>query len=321
MPKPFKFRYVNEIVGGFVLLTVALLVTGVILAGHYQEWFTPVHTVRIRFPAEGSLGLRKGSEVEILGTSVGQVERIHILDDDSMAGELRIKGDFFRFVRQDSKFKVSKRYQVAGESFLEIKRGTNQPPTDETVFLVEKDTEIIEIAQQLLNQVREATIPLLGQVRLTAEEYGALASDLRSPDGPLMKLLGNLEKMSDGLNKGEGTAGRLLRDPSTMDEVNRILREVTASIEQVQKVVTQVQGVMTDVKNTTTQLPPMAARIGRETEDLPGMMLQTQETLRQAERLIEGIQKHWLLNKYIPQPKPTDLIPPSEVNVPQQVKP
>ena len=34
--KPFKFRYVNEITGVFVLLIVALLVAGIILAGRAQ---------------------------------------------------------------------------------------------------------------------------------------------------------------------------------------------------------------------------------------------------------------------------------------------
>ena len=73
MAKPFRFRYVNEIVGGFVMLVVALLVVGVILAGNAQEWFTPVHVVRISFPEAGSLGVQKGAAVMIMGTEVGRM--------------------------------------------------------------------------------------------------------------------------------------------------------------------------------------------------------------------------------------------------------
>ena len=39
MTQKFKFRYVNEIVGGFVLLVFLLLLVGVLLAGHAQHWF------------------------------------------------------------------------------------------------------------------------------------------------------------------------------------------------------------------------------------------------------------------------------------------
>ena len=73
MNKPFKFRYVNEIVGVFVLVVVAALIVGIILAGRAQEWFVPVHHLVLDFPEEGSLGLQKGAEVQILGTPVGVV--------------------------------------------------------------------------------------------------------------------------------------------------------------------------------------------------------------------------------------------------------
>jgi len=330
MAKPFKFRYVNEIVGGFVLLTIALLVAGVLLVGHYQEWFTPTYRVHLIFPAEGSLDLRKGSEVKILGAVVGRVEKIHIEEDDSMTGEMFIKGDAFRFVRTDSKVIVKKAFAVMGDSYIEVIKGKGARLADGGSLTVTKDTEIFEIAQQLLNQVREAIIPLLGQIRLTAEEYGGLAADLRADDGPLikltdnlgglitqlrseegplMKILGDLQVISAGLKNGEGTAGKMLRDPATADEVNKILGQVSDSIAQVEK-------ILEDVKRTTVQLPPMAAKVGREADDLPGLVLQTQETIRQTERLIDGIQQHWLIRGYVPQPQPTQLIPPSEVAVP-----
>ena len=81
MAKPFKFRYVNEIVGTFVLLIVVVLIVTVLLAGHAQEWFTPEYRYRLNFPEEGSLGIQAGSPVEILGTTVGKVRRVLVRDD------------------------------------------------------------------------------------------------------------------------------------------------------------------------------------------------------------------------------------------------
>ena len=290
MNKPFKFRYVNEIVGSFVLVVLAALVVGIILAGRAQEWFEPVHVLRMSFPAEGSLGLQKGAEVQILGTTVGTVQGIRIREDGRMRGRLTVKGDFIRFVRIDSEALVKKKSGIAGDAYVEITQGHGLERDPEMPLNVVKDTEITEIAQDILKRLQENTVPAI-------QEYTALAADLRSTNGPLMKLLANLEGITAGLERGEGSAGQLLRDPAVADEIERILDEV--------------KKILVDVKAATAQLPPVAARVGKETEDLPGLMVQTQETLREAERLIEGIQQHWLIRKYVPTPPATEMIPAS----------
>ncbi len=73
---------------------------------------------------------------------------------------------------------------------------------------------------------------------------------------------------------------------------------------------TEATGVMKDTKRLSGAL---AAQAG----DLAGLLSQTQETLRQTDRLIEGIQRHWLLRKYIPQPSSTELISPLDVPSPK----
>ena len=297
MNKPFKFRYVNEIVGGFVLVVIAALIVGIILAGKAQEWFVPVYELRLSFPEDGSLGLQKGAEVQILGTTVGTVTGIRVREDGRMRGRLTVKGDFIRFIRMDSKAIVKKKYGIAGDAYVEITQGKGLERELEMPLVVTKDTEITEIAQDILKRLQETTVPAI-------EEYTALAADLRSTTGPLMKLMANLEQITAGLERGEGSVGQLLRDPAMANEIQLILGQVNESLAEVKK-------ILADVKNTTVQLPPVAERVGKETEDLPGMVLQTQETLREAERLIEGIQQHWIIRKYVPEPPATEMIPAS----------
>lgn len=297
MNKPFKFRYVNEIVGGFVLVVIAALIVGIILAGKAQEWFVPVYELRLSFPEDGSLGLQKGAEVQILGTTVGTVTGIRVREDGRMRGRLTVKGDFIRFIRMDSKAIVKKKYGIAGDAYVEITQGKGLERELEMPLVVTKDTEITEIAQDILKRLQETTVPAI-------EEYTALAADLRSTNGPLMKLMANLEQITAGLERGEGSVGQLLRDPAMANEIQLILGQVNESLAEVKK-------ILADVKNTTVQLPPVAERVGKETEDLPGMVLQTQETLREAERLIEGIQQHWIIRKYVPEPPATEMIPAS----------
>lgn len=302
MSKPFKFRYVNEIVGTFVLLVMLALVAGIILAGRAQDWFEKVHELQLILPAEGSLGLQKGAEVQILGTSVGRVERIRVRDDGSMSGLMTVKGDFIRFVRADSRALVKKKFGVAGDAFVEITKGQGAELGDEPALVAVKDTELTEIAQDILKQIQDATLPAI-------QEYTQLAADLRSADGPLMKLLAHLEQITGALERGEGSAGQLLRDPAAAQEIQRILAQVNAALAEVQK-------ILADVKATTAQIPPMAAKVGREVDDLPGTVVQTQETIREAERLIEGIQQHWIIRKYVPQPQVPAMIPAVEAGGP-----
>jgi phospholipid/cholesterol/gamma-HCH transport system substrate-binding protein len=288
MSKPFKFRYVNEIVGTFVLVVMAALIAGIILAGRAQDWFEPVREIRLEFPEEGSLGLQQGAEIQILGATVGRVGKIRVKDDGSMYTTLAIKGDFIRFVREDSRAVIKKKFGVAGDAFVEITQGRGAPLGEDAAMQATRDTELLEIAQEILKRIQEAIVPLL-------DEHTKLAAELRNPDGALMKLLANLETVSRGLAEGEGSAGQLLRDPAVAQKIEQLL--------------TDVRAILADIKAATARLPAMAETVGGEVDALPGTVAQANETLRESERLIEGIQRHWLIRKYVPDAQLPDIIP------------
>jgi ABC-type transporter Mla subunit MlaD len=75
----------------------------------------------------------------------------------------------------------------------------------------------------------------------------------------------------------------------------------------------QLQTILQDVKAAGTNLSAVSEALATEAKDLPGLVLQTQQTLYELERLIEGIQRHWLIRKYIEQRQPGTRIPPTEV--------
>ena len=298
MNKPFKFRYVNEIVGGFVLLVLLALISGILLAGRAQDWFEKEYRIRLDFPDEGSLGIQKGAEVQILGATVGRVERIRVDDDGGMSGILSVKGGFIRFVRADSRAVVKKKFGVAGDAFVEITQGRGAELGDPPVLVAVKDTELMEMAQEILKQIQDATLPAI-------KEYTELAAELRSQEGPLMKLLANLEQITGALNRGEGTAGQLLKDPAVAQDIERILKQVQQSL-------ADAQVVLKDVQALSAKLPPMADKVGQEADALPGTVAQAQEALRETERLIVGFQRHWLVRDYVPPEPSATMIPAVE---------
>ncbi len=298
MPKPFKFRYVNEIVGGFVLLVVTLLVAGIIVAGHAQRWFERQHKVMVSFPAEGSFGLQKGAEVRILETLVGSVDQITVADDGMMMGRLLVRGNFIHFVRADSKAIVKKKFGLAGDAYIEITKGTGPELPDKAVLPCVKDTELVQIIQDVVQQVKDVTLPAIEQARKAMEEYTGLAADLRNPEGDLAQMIASLNKIVQGLEKGEGPAGTLLRDPAMADQLREITARINESLGEVNKILGDVQ--------------QMTRTISGEMNDVPGLILQTRETMNETTKLIEGVERHWLLRGYVRQADLSVRIPPSE---------
>ena len=192
MAKPFKFRYVNEIVGGFVLLV------GVAAAGGGAGGRPRAALVRgeIRdqpqLPAEGSMDLQKGAEVMLLGAKVGSVQDIVVNDDGHISGVMRIRGPFMRFVRADSIALVKKKMVVTGDAYIELTRGTGAelPRTGGEIECV-KDTEILEMLQEALETIRKEAVNTLTLVNGAIAEYTDLAAGMNDPDGSLQQLLAN----------------------------------------------------------------------------------------------------------------------------------
>jgi hypothetical protein len=68
----------------------------------------------------------------------------------------------------------------------------------------------------------------------------------------------------------------------------------------------------------TARLPEITDAVADEARDLPGLVQQTQTSMRELERLIEAMQRHWLLRKYVNKTNPPPLRPPSETTVPEK---
>ena len=277
----FKFRYVNQIVGTFVILVVFALLVGIFLAGQAQQWFVTTHRYNLEFPPEGSLGIQENSQVVILGAVVGSVEKLSVDPEGEMTGRIAVKGDFYRFIREDSKAIVKKKFVVAGDSFIEITRGTGRLLEAEETLVCEKDTEITEYLEIALENFQEALLPVADQAQ---------------------ELLGNLNLIAAGLAEGEGAAGAVLRDP-----------ELAARIK---KTVARLEEISRDAARAVSSLPPMAETMAEEVEDIPGLVVQSREMLRESQRLVEALQNHWLIRGSVDRVEESARIPASEVTVP-----
>jgi len=306
--QPFKFRYVNEIVGTFVILVLVLLLVGIFLAGQAQQWFEPIHRYTLLFPPEGSLGLQENSEVTILGAVVGSLEKLSVDEEGNMTGRIAIKGDFYRFVRDDSLVIVKKKFLLAGDSYIDISKGKGKLLPEDAELKCKKDTEITEFLEIEIENMMESVLPVVDQAQAALKEYTEVAEGINDPEGEIYQLLANLRTISDGLARGEGMAGGVLRDPAMAENLIEIL-------DSLKELTIQLQMMADDGARAVSTLPSMAEDISGELKDARGMVLQSREALRDTQRLLEALQKHWLISGYVDQGEETTRIPPSTVTI------
>ena len=230
----------------------------------------------------------------------------------------RIRSDFFRFVREDSSAVVKKKFGVAGDAYFDITRGEGPPLPKKNASIVCKELPVT--METAIEEVRRAVLPVLEKLSVGvdtwttlgtklsagADAWTGLGTNLGETRQQLNRLLARLDGLAAGVEQGKGTAGKLLTDPAVADDLKTILDKGNVSLDQ-------LQGILKDVQVAGAHLSAVSEALAKEAQDLPGLVLQTQQTLYELERLIEGIERVWPIRSHIEQRQPNTRIPPSEV--------
>jgi phospholipid/cholesterol/gamma-HCH transport system substrate-binding protein len=315
MKERFKFRRVNEVTGTFVLVIVAVLIATVVWMGRSQRWFKGNVELRIVLPEAGAAGIRQGSEVYFLGTLVGSVSDVIVDTTGRMEAEANIRHDFFRFVRADSSAVVKKKFGVAGDSFFEITRGEGPPLPEENASIV-CSNQFQSALETAVEEVRGEAMLVLKKVNGGLDTWTKLGADLGETRQHLDQVTISLEKMAAGVEAGKGTVGKLITDTALADEAQKLLAQANQTLGELRGVVTNLNLASKNVQSGTARLPEITDAVANEAKDLPGLVQQTQTSMRELERLIEAMQHHWLLRKYVNHTNPPPrqpLLPSSEL--------
>jgi phospholipid/cholesterol/gamma-HCH transport system substrate-binding protein len=62
-----------------------------------------------------------------------------------------------------------------------------------------------------------------------------------------------------------------------------------------QAMLVSLQEVLTDLRRTTPELPRLTKSLANTTESLPLLMVQTEQTLDNLDKLLRQLRAHWLL--------------------------
>jgi phospholipid/cholesterol/gamma-HCH transport system substrate-binding protein len=318
MQPRFKFRHVNEWVGALVIGVAVLVVAGVLFSSHSQRWFARKFAFDVLLPQAGTSGLRRGDEVFILGVSAGLVDDVIVQENGRVKAHVKIRRDFERFVRVDSTASIKKAFAVAGDSFMEISTGTGAPLRGETptIACVASEDSLGRI-EKIVSDLHAELIPVVKKAGVGLAEWTALGGDLQKARAELSGLFARWDRLAARLEQGDGLAGRLLTDPQMANDAQKLLARANQAMSQFQTMATNLNAAATDIQSGAARLPEITEAVAKEMKDLPGLVRQTQSSMVELERLIEGLQRHWLVRKYIEPADPMSLRSVMEASKPE----
>jgi phospholipid/cholesterol/gamma-HCH transport system substrate-binding protein len=306
MEQRFKFPHVHAITGTFVLVVLAVIVVALVFAGRSQRWFIGNVTLRIVLPEDGAAGIRQGSEVYFLGTLVGSVSDVRVDPTGRMEARAHIRSDFFVFVRADSSAIIKKKFGVAGDSFFEISRGQGAPLPQDNASIVCKE-QLQSALEAAVEEIRRETLLVLKKTTAGLDTWTTLGSNLITSREQLNQIFVRADSIAVGLQEGKGTIGKLLNDSSTAEGLQTLVSNANHSVDELQVTLKNLASASGNIQQATTNLPTLSAALEQDAKQIPALILQTKTSMVELQRVIEAVQRHWLLRKYVNQTNPAPL--------------
>ena len=223
MRDPHAFATRTFVIGG-----VILFVAGLFFIAKRHNLFNGNFEVYTEFDRLN--GLQKGAKVRVSGMDAGEVLEAQVpnLPNGRFRVRVRIGQDFHVLVRRDSVATI-RTPGLGGSSFMDIERGTQNAPesgSGSTIpskepfdlgDLIQQGSDLLKTAQTNIGQLRASAERTLHSIDSAAKQTDRSVAAVR-PD--LRKLLSSARRASDDLGgmlaqveQGQGTIGKLLKDP------------------------------------------------------------------------------------------------------------
>ena len=224
----------------------------------------------------------RGAAVEILGTRAGEVTRI-VIDpgQQQMHAEVRLEEGLGVYVRTNSQAVIRKRFGVAGDSYLDISRGTGAPlDWSYAVVTATLDRPPTENLGALVDEMKQKVLPIIDETQRSVRLVASIMERLERGEGALGRVLTN---------------DQIVRDlEATIASAKESVDAIPALLRRVDKSLADVQSISRDLARATPQMPQIARNVEEASKNLPQLMLQTRATTAELQQLVIQLRSHWL---------------------------
>jgi phospholipid/cholesterol/gamma-HCH transport system substrate-binding protein len=222
-------------VGIFVALGLALIMLTILMLGGGQALLSRGTQYHAKFVQ--TEGLIEGAIVKISGVKVGQVSQIKFLNDTGQVDVYFTVGSrYMNAIHQDAIAGIQTQ-GVLGDRYIVVSTGTHNTPVAPDGFELKTDApkelkEFISDADEVLSRLKSSLASLdgiLGSFRREnrAENFFRNITNFSSnaSDGTknLRDSMDHLKSIIAKVDRGEGTLGALVNDPSLYDDMKALL--------------------------------------------------------------------------------------------------
>ena len=264
-------------IGAFFLVGVVLFLAAV-------ELTLGLGLLHDRYPLFATFadvqGLDKGADVRLAGLRAGRVESMRI---DGRHVVVKLAMDHDVEVRADAIARLDFR-ALSGERFVSISLGTPTAPVAKPGDTIEGETPagFTEVVDQLAG-VAQSVTGLADSLRASSERLLSDLGDLVEENrGALGAMAQNVASITDKLDRGTGTLGLLLNDPTLYTRATDALTDVQQSVRDLGqvahglaagegtlgKLLTQDDGLYSQMRDTLDDLSQTARNAQEITEGL-----------------------------------------------------
>ena len=228
----------------FALVFVAAFVLFEMVGG--GRFFDSGIPIKARFNSAGDL--KVGDPVKLAGVDIGRVQTIRIADGKV---EVSMTVEPAAGVRTDSKASI-KFTGMMGQNFMAIDFGNPASPVVSTGALLES-REQPDLAA-IMSKLESAADGMQNMTKsFSGEDFtkllGPMTDMIKDNQPRIASILSNLDSVTTGINQGEGTLGRLLRQDTLYVQTLQAVTNLIASTEDLKLTLSTTRQMMADMNS------------------------------------------------------------------------
>ena len=208
-----------------------------------------------------------------------------------------------------------KKVDEALENLKSVTAKLNNPQGE--LFTLLKNVEWI--TTQLKNGQGNAGAIL--QDRKMHGEITATLESARRSAAHIEETTRNVFQFSKDLPRVMADIDRTLKElPGIVDEVKRAAADLPQVTQDVRKVTAEAPVIMENVKEIAQDVKTITGDVKKAAPEIPDLLASTHESMEEAEKLIQGLQNHWLLRGSMPKSRSDTPLEMSQRETPYEKK-
>jgi phospholipid/cholesterol/gamma-HCH transport system substrate-binding protein len=188
-----------------------------------------------------------------------------------------------------------KKLDDALENVKSITQRLNDPQGE--LFTLLKNVEFV--TAQLKNG--QGNVGAILQDKKMHSEISVAVESIRRSAANIEEVTQNASQVSRELPKMVSEVDRAIKEvPKILDEVKKTTSDLPRVMGDLQKAAEEAPAIAKNVKEITQDVKVITGNVKKAAPEIPDFLASTHESVEEAEKLIQGLQNHWLLRGSMP---------------------